>query len=70
MTAMGGDVVVADAPGGGADFQLRVCAHNESDGQSSPRKLAPDSTKNRKMPQLPWFLNSGPARVIRSVNRS
>jgi signal transduction histidine kinase len=70
MTAMGGDVVVADAPGGGADFQLRVCAHNESDGQSSPPNVSKDSTKNRKMPQLPWFLNSGPARAIRSINRS
>lgn len=57
MKAMGGDVFVTEAPGGGADFQLRVSLHKSSDDQPGSDKVKRDSTKNRRLAQLPWFIN-------------
>jgi signal transduction histidine kinase len=70
MTAMGGDVVVTEASGGGADFQLWVSRQNQDDGYPASKKSNQDSVNNRKRPQLPWFVNSGPARAIRSRGKS
>ena len=63
MKAMGGDAFVTDAPGCGADFQLRVSVHKPSDDQPGADKLKRDSTKNRRLPQLPWFINDGSKRA-------
>ena len=63
MKAMGGDAFVTYSPGGGADFQLRVFVHKPSDDQPGADKLKRDSTKNRRLPQLQWFINDGSKRA-------
>jgi len=65
MQAMDGDALVADAPGGGADFQLRV-----------PRLIPPAAAAEnppkpvQKLPQLPWFVTNRPARATHPTKPS
>ena len=56
MQAMGGEVRVTDAPGGGADFQLSVLLLPSLDPADPTPELAAGSKGGGRRPQLPSFI--------------
>lgn len=56
MQAMGGEVAVTDAPGGGADFQLRVLLPGDQAASSAP--VGAEGKTGVRMPQLPAFISA------------
>jgi two-component system OmpR family sensor kinase len=56
MQAMGGDVGVEDAPGGGADFQLRVPRLSSLEPLKASAALGADRQSGGRLSQLPAFI--------------
>lgn len=58
MQAMGGEVGVEDAPGGGADFQLRVPRLSALEPLEASAALGADRQFGGRLSQLPAFISS------------